>query len=115
MTRSIFVFGSNREGRHGAGAALTARNLHGAIYGQPMGLQGDSYAIVTKELRPNHPPVTLDEVAIQVGAFITFARAHPELNFTLTRIGCGLAGFTPVQIKPLFADAPPNVSQPIWD
>ncbi len=113
--RSIFVFGSNVEGRHGKGAALIAKQQYGAIYGQSFGPQGDSYAIVTKELRPDKPPVTLEQVAAQASLFIEYARQHPELNFQLTRIGCGLAGFTPAQIQPLFADAPDNVSQPIWD
>ena len=49
--RTIFVFGSNREGRHGKGAAKTARDSYGAVYGQAKGLQGNAYAIVTKELR----------------------------------------------------------------
>jgi hypothetical protein len=55
----IFVFGSNRQGRHGKGSALTARNKFGAIYGQSEGLQGQSYAIITKELRKEYQPVSL--------------------------------------------------------
>lgn len=48
---TIFVFGSNPEGRHGAGAAKTAVDSFGAIYGQGEGLQGNSYALPTKDLR----------------------------------------------------------------
>lgn len=110
--REIFVFGSNREGRHGAGAARYAMRSCGAVYGQPEGLQGSSYAIVTKELRPSHPPVTVSEIASGIERFIAYARDHPSLTFNLSPIGCGLAGFTPATIAPLFVDAPPNVIMP---
>jgi hypothetical protein len=108
----IFVFGSNREGHHGKGAALEARIRHGAIYGQAEGLQGRSYAIITKELRRDQPRVELVEVAQGVTKFLDFARTHPELVFWVTRIGCGLAGFTETQIAPLFSNAPANVNLP---
>jgi hypothetical protein len=108
-----FVFGSNREGRHGAGAALFARQSWGAIYGVPSGPQGRSYAIITKELRPSHPPVTLEEVAAGVATFLDYARTHPHIQFAVSAIGCGLAGFTPSQIAPLFQGAPPNISLPM--
>lgn len=111
-TREIFVFGSNRQGRHGAGAARAALQLHGAVYGQAEGIQGSSYAIVTKELRPSHPPVSLAEVAEGVSRFLDFARTHTSLTFRVTPIGCGLAGFTPDQIAPLFKNAPSNVVLP---
>ena len=112
MQRRIFVFGSNRQGRHGKGAALEAKLRHGAVYGQAEGLQGNAYAIVTKELRPGYPAVTLTEVATGVTRFLQFAEAHPELEFHVTPIGCGLAGFTPAQIAPLFQGHPVNVLLP---
>lgn len=108
----IFVFGSNREGKHWGGAARDAVNQYGAVMGQPEGLQGSSYAIVTKELRSFMPAVTLPEVRVGVREFLAFARAHPELTFFLTAIGCGLAGFTVQEIAPLFRDAPANVEMP---
>lgn len=108
----IFVFGSNREGRHGKGAALEARLKHGAKNGYPDGPQGSSYAIVTKELRRYLPPVDLDEVKAGVDNFKIYARNHPHLTFRVTPIGCGLAGFKPAQIKPLFAGCPSNVILP---
>lgn len=111
-SREIFVFGSNRQGRHGKGAAFTAKLKHGAVYGQAEGLQGDSYAIVTKELRPDFRPVSLAEVYTGVTAFLKFAFSHPELAFKVTPIGCGLAGFNPNQIGPLFQGAPGNVKLP---
>lgn len=108
----IFVFGSNREGRHGKRAALTARMKHKARHGQAEGLQGNSYAIITKELRYNYPPVTLDEVEVGVNRFILFAKDHPDWEFTVTPIGCGLSTFYPREIAPLFRDAPDNVNLP---
>ena len=110
--REIFVFGSNREGRHGAGAALTALRAYGARYGQAEGLQGDSYAIITKELRPNHPRVLLKEIEVAVRLFIQFATKHTELRFIVSPIGCGLAGFRAEAIAPLFSGSPSNVFLP---
>lgn len=110
--RFIFTFGGNREGRHGAGAALHARQYHGAVFGQAEGLQGNSYAIITKELRPGFPPVDLAEVAAGVGRFLQFADEHPDWVFNVTPIGCGLAGFKITEIAPLFAGAGPNVLLP---
>jgi len=110
--KPIFVFGSNREGRHGKGAALAAQLNHGAIYGQAEGLQGDSYAIITKELRRNYPKVTLAEITSGVEKFLDFAAEHTDSEFNVTAIGCGLAGFTPAEIGPLFADKTDNVILP---
>lgn len=112
MTRRIFVFGSNREGRHGRGAAEVARKVYGALLGQPRGLQGNAYAIVTKELRPDHPKVTIGEIKTEVDEFLAFAAGLPSYEFVVTPIGCGLAGFSPEQIAPLFVGATPNVHLP---
>ena len=106
----IFVFGSNLAGRHGKGAALWARKHRGAIYGQGEGLQGTSYAIPTKDQRLN--PLSLNQIKKHVDKFVEFAKLHPELDFLLTRIGCGLAGYTDSQIAPMFSDTPPNCILP---
>lgn len=108
----IFVFGSNRQGRHGAGAAKHAWQNCGAMNGRAKGRQGNSYAIVTKELRENKYPVTLEEIEEGVIEFLEYALWHPELTFEVTPIGCGLAGFTPEQIAPMFWGAPSNVELP---
>lgn len=108
----IFVFGSNREGRHGKGAALTAKQIYGARYGQAQGRQGNSYAIITKELRRGYPKVEISEIKANVDIFIEYANAHPELSFLVTAIGCGLGGFKPAQIAPLFKGSPKNVVFP---
>ena len=106
----IFVFGSNLAGRHGKGAALWARQHRGAIYGQGEGLQGESYAIPTKDGRLNTLP--LPAIRWHVIAFLRFARNNPEMQFQLTPIGCGYAGYTPADIAPLFEGAPSNVIMP---
>ena len=106
----IFVFGSNLAGRHGKGAALFARQRHGAVYGQGVGLQGNSYAIPTKDEQLRTLP--LEEIRRYVEQFKAFARQHPELTFQVTAIGCGLAGYRPPQIAPMFADAPANCILP---
>ena len=106
----IFVFGSNAAGRHGAGAAKFAKKNHGAIYGQGIGRQGDSYAIPTKDARLNVLPLT--EIAKYVTDFVTYAKEHPELYFEVTRVGCGLAGYDDTQMAPLFKEAPDNCYLP---
>jgi hypothetical protein len=93
----IFVFGSNSGGYHGGGAAALAMKW-GAIWGQGVGLQGQTYAIPTMFN-------TAAEIKPQVDEFLTFAKAHPELKFLVTEIGCGIAGFTPDDIAPLFQSA----------
>ena len=106
----IFVFGSNLAGRHGKGAALFAKQNHGAIYGQGIGLQGNSYAIPTKDKYIKTLP--LSEISNHVFDFLVFAEKNPELTFVVTPIGCGLAGYTPEQIAPMFIDAPNNCILP---
>jgi len=94
----IFVFGSNLGGMHGGGAARAAYNRFGAVWGQGVGLQGQSYAIPTMQ-------GGVETIKPYVDEFIAFAQAHPELKFLVTRIGCGIAGFRDEQIAPLFAAA----------
>lgn len=103
----IFVFGSNLAGMHGGGAARLARLKWGAVMGQGVGLQGRTYAIPTMQGGPETIKPYVDE-------FIAFAKAHPGLRFLVTEIGCGIAGFTPSQIAPLFAGAAdvPNILLP---
>ncbi len=108
--KEIFVFGSNLAGIHGAGAALSARKHWGAIIGQGTGLQGSSYAIPTKDERIKTLP--LHEIRSHVETFLAFAAAHPEFEFIMTRIGCGLAGYKDKDIAPMFAKVPSNVILP---
>ena len=94
----IFVFGSNLSGMHGGGAALIAYRKFGAIWGQGVGLQGQSYGIPTMQ-------GGVETIKPYVDEFIVFAKAHAELTFLVTRIGCGIAGFTDSEIAPLFQAA----------
>lgn len=103
---TIFVFGSNLAGIHGAGAARSALAMFGAVWGVGVGLQGRSYAIPTKDERIQTLP--LNRIRPYVDQFLEFARAHPEMNFQVTRIGCGLAGYTDSDIAPMFKEAPDN-------
>lgn len=93
----IFVFGSNAAGHHGGGAARQAMERFGAVYGQGDGLQGQCYAISSMEGLPN--------LRENVDRFIGFARQHPELTFLVTRIGCGIAGYKPDDVAPMFGSA----------
>jgi hypothetical protein len=104
--RRIFVFGSNLAGRHGKGAALFAKQRHGAKQGQGIGLQSDSYGIPTKDEQIKTLP--LREVSRHVATFLAFATEHPEWDFDITPVGCGLAGFKRSEIEPLFEDRGPN-------
>ncbi len=106
----VFVFGSNRRGAHGKGAALWALQHRGAVYGQGEGPQGNSYAIPTKDERLRTLP--LNEIRKHVDRFLDYAKAHPEQRFQLTPIGCGLAGYRHEQIAPMFKNAPENVMMP---
>ncbi|MBB3923744.1 A1S_2505 family phage non-structural protein [Xanthomonas arboricola] len=106
----IFVFGSNHLGIHGAGAALHARKHHGAILGVGEGAQGTSYALPTK--KTPYISLSLAEIEQHVQAFLKHARAHPELTFEVTAVGCGRAGHDAADIAPMFADAPDNCLLP---
>lgn len=94
----IFVFGSNLEGRHAGGAARVAFEYFGAIWGQGEGLHGQSYALPTMGL-------SIDEIKAHIDILARCASEHPELEFLVTKVGCGIAGFKEREIAPLFYDA----------
>lgn len=94
----IFVFGSNLAGMHAGGAARTALERFGAVYGQGEGLQGRSYAIPTMQ-------GGVETIKPYVDKFLALAREWDQTTFYVTRIGCGIAGFTDEQIAPLFDEA----------
>ena len=93
----IFVFGSNALGMHHAGAARVAYNEFGAEWGNGEGLQGQSYSIPTMEGEHN--------TKLAIMRFTQYAKEHPELKFLVTPVGCGIAGYTPEEIAPMFVDA----------
>lgn len=94
----VFVFGSNLAGNHAGGAARTALKRFGAIMGQGVGMQGQSYAIPTMQ-------GDVETIKPYVDDFIDLAREWDQTTFYVTRIGCGIAGFTDEEIAPLFAEA----------
>jgi len=91
----VFVFGSNLQGIHAGGAARIAHERFGAVWGQGVGMQGQSYAIPTMQ-------GGVETIEPYVEEFMDYAFRHRELTFLVTRIGCGIAGFTARQIAPLF-------------
>lgn len=95
----VFVFGSNKAGRHGAGAARDAVRF-GCVYGHFFGRMGQTYAIPTKNVQLR--VMTLDEIHQCVKVFIRHATEHPDDIFLVTPIGCGLANYRPEQIAPMF-------------
>lgn len=104
-SNEVFVYGANEAGRHGAGAAKQAMKW-GAKYGE-YGFNGNTYGIPTKDAHIITLP--LERIHDYVCQFILFAGDHPELTFLMTEIGCGLAGYTPEQIAPMFKIRPDNV------
>lgn len=108
----IFVFGSNLAGMHGGGAARVARLRFGAVLGNGVGIQGQSYAIPTMQ-------GGVENIRPYVNDFVAYAQQHPDQQFLVTPIGCGIAGFDPEDIAPLFEGAKKvkNISLPesFWE
>lgn len=94
----VFVFGSNLAGNHTGGAARVALERFGAVMGQGVGMQGQSYAIPTMQ-------GGVETIKPYVDEFIALAREWDQTTFWVTRIGCGIAGFTDEEIAPLFTEA----------
>ncbi|MCP3921305.1 MAG: hypothetical protein GY714_01840 [Desulfobacterales bacterium] len=106
----IFVFGSNLAGRHGKGAALHAKHSYDAVQGEGSGRTGNAYAIPTKDEDLNILDIyTISEHIVN---FITYAIGNPDLEFEVTKIGCGLAGYSEDDIKIFFKGAPDNCHLP---
>lgn len=118
----IFVFGSNTAGVHGKGAARIAATLFGAQRGVAEGPTGRCYAIPTRIYLPKTPdhwkarfePVPLVDIARSVARMLVYSDEHPELEFLVTKLGCGYAGYTASDIAPMFNSfCPLNVVLPI--
>lgn len=102
-TGGVFVFGSNLSGRHGKAAALEARQKHGAVYGKHVGMQGNSYAIPTKDASLR--PLQIELIESYIEDFVEFTIRNKHYSFYVTAVGCGLAGFKDGEIAPLFSNA----------
>ena len=106
LPNQYFVFGSNTQGRHGKGSALMAMQRFGAIYGQAYGLQGNSYAIVTKDLtKKEHPSIPEHNIVSQIEKLYEFAKAHPENEYYIAykANSVPLNGYTPLQMATFFS------------
>ena len=110
LSNTIFVFGSNLAGRHGAGAAKFAAQFYGAEYGIGEGITGKAYALPTKDA--NIKTLAFEDVQWHCQQFLDYARRTRDSLFQLTRVGCGLAGLRDEDMAPLFKTAPENVLLP---
>jgi len=106
----IFIFGSNLNGAHGAGAARQAHDDFGAEYGVGEGVTGQSYAFPT--LNKNMQKVPTEALEASRDKLFAFAQANPQLEFLLTKVGCGLAGFPEEEMESLFDVVPENIIKP---
>jgi hypothetical protein len=96
----IFVFGSNLAGKHNGGGAKIALEKFGATYGNGVGIQGQSYAIPT--LDENFDKLKIEKINSYVKGFIFYAIQNPNLLFLVTKIGCGIAGYSFKDMAQLF-------------
>lgn len=113
-SNQVFVFGSNTQGRHGKGAALTAKQKFGAVYGQAEGPQGQSYAIITKDLtKPKHPSRTKEQIIEQIGKLYEYAKQNPDKEFLIAYSGTGanLNAYSNQEMADMFSslDIPQNI------
>lgn len=105
----IFVFGSNTQGRHGKGSALFAKNNCGAIYGQAGGLQGKSFAIVTKDIsKYPYKQISKESIINQISKLYIYANLNPDKDFIIAYHGEGvnLNGYTPKEMALMFKSYP---------
>lgn len=111
--RRIYVAATNIQGIPGAGTAKVAKLHHGLRYGVSQGFCGNTYAICTKDLHKGKRSVPLEFINEQVQQLKIAAAALPDVPFDVPAIGCGLAGFSPHEIAPMFKDSPPNMNLPL--
>lgn len=106
----VFVFGSNQNGKHKGGASLTAKTHFGAVEGMASGRQGNSYAVPL--LGADFKKIGFSAYIKEIIAFKKYAKAHPNVEFFLTEIGCGYSGYSIDEIAPYFNRSPSNVIFP---
>ena len=107
-SNQIFVFGSNTQGRHGKGSALFAKQKCGAIYGQSKGMQGRSYAIITKDLtKSTHPSISKEYILDQIKELYIFA-STAQFDFVIAYSGTNtnLNGYSNQEMAEMFAESP---------
>jgi len=114
LPHQIYVFGSNTQGRHGKGSALTAKQRFGAIQFKAYGPQGQSYAIVTKDLTKQvHPSISKFVIKMQIQKLYEYAVQNPQLEFFIVYSGIGenLNNYSHVEMAQMFKTSaiPPNI------
>lgn len=109
---TVFVFGSNPEGRHGAGAAKVAREQFGAIYGQGEGLQGNAYALPTKDLRVKEnkgfKSISPEQITDSIKKLYEIAKQNPNKRFKVAyrnTTDTSLNGYTGLEMIEMFNQA----------
>jgi hypothetical protein len=118
---TIFVFGSNPEGRHGAGAAKVAREQFGAVYGQGEGLQGNAYALPTKDLRVKEnrgfKSISPEQITNSIKKLYEVAKQNPDKQFKVAyrnTTDTSLNGYTGLEMIEMFNAAGPIPSNVIF-
>ena len=103
----IFVFGSNMKGRHAGGAARHAVESFGAVEGQGIGMQGQSYAVPT--IDEYMIPLPIWAIQKYLKKLRKYAIENPDKEFLLTPVGTGIAGHSLSDIKKTLPKFPANV------
>jgi hypothetical protein len=118
----IFVFGSNEGSSkgdaptHGAGAAKLAKDKFGAIQGQSRGIQGQSYAIVTKKFYDVEKSSTPEEITTEIKSLYDYARNNPDKEFLVSDYSkSNLNGYSGQEMAEMFANAGPIPSNIVFN
>lgn len=116
---TVFVFGSNPEGIHGAGAAKVAKEQFGAIYGQGEGLQGNAYALPTKDLRVKENnrfrSISPLQIIENIKKLYKTAKDNPDKEFKIAfrnTVNKSLNGYTGLEMIEMFnraGETPDNI------
>jgi len=107
----VFVFGSNMAGSHGGGAARYAKDHFGAEDGVGEGITGQCYAFPT--LNTDYSKREIHELIYSKAKLYHVALEHPEKTFLVTKVGCGIAGFSLEAMQEVFkVPKPENVVLP---
>lgn len=106
----IFVFGSNLTGKHAGGAALQAKEQFGAVEGIGEGLWGQSYAYPT--LGEQLEKLSRRRLRLSTYRLYCYCYKNKDKEFLLTKVGCGIAGYSEERMKSLFRNNPPNLILP---
>ncbi len=106
----VFIFGSNLAGRHAGGAARQAHEDFRAEWGVGEGLTGKCYAFPT--LDENHQKRSDEDLKESVKKLWLTVVANHDKEFLLTKVGCGIAGYSENYMRDLFKGFPKNLIKP---